>query len=46
LVEAANDAGGKDNITVVLVFNDKPPLKQPGNKPVSLQKMNLPYKVT
>ncbi len=34
LIEAANDAGGKDNITVVLVHNNKPPLKQRATKPV------------
>lgn len=34
LVNAANEAGGKDNITVVLVQNDKSPLKQVVTKPV------------
>ncbi len=35
LVQAANDAGGKDNITVVLVHNNKTPLKQEATKPVA-----------
>ncbi len=34
LIQAANDAGGKDNITAVLVHNNKPPLKQQATKPV------------
>jgi serine/threonine protein phosphatase PrpC len=34
LIQAANDAGGKDNITAVLVYNNKPPLKQQATKPV------------
>lgn len=34
LIQAANDAGGKDNITAVLVHNNKPPLKQKATKPV------------
>lgn len=34
LVHAANDAGGKDNITVVLVQNNRKPLKQTATKPV------------
>lgn len=33
LINAANDAGGKDNITVVLVQNNKPPLKHTATKP-------------
>lgn len=33
LVDAANDAGGKDNITVVLVHNNKKPLKIKAAKP-------------
>src|SRR5215204_3383433 len=40
LIKAANAAGGKDNITVVLVRNDKKPLKQRATKPV-LTKKNL-----
>ncbi len=35
LIQAANDAGGKDNITVVLVHNNKTPLKQEATKPVT-----------
>jgi PPM family protein phosphatase len=38
LIEAANEAGGKDNITVVLVQNNKKPLKQPASKPVLVKK--------
>jgi serine/threonine protein phosphatase PrpC len=34
LIQAANDAGGKDNITAVLVHNNKAPLKQRATKPV------------
>ncbi len=38
LVEAANLAGGKDNITVVLIHNNKPPLQQEATKPVIVKK--------
>ena len=38
LVAAANTAGGKDNITVVLVKNTDKPLKQKATKPVSIKK--------
>ncbi len=38
LIAAANNAGGKDNITVVLVFNDKPPLKLQATKPITPEK--------
>ncbi len=38
LVNAANEAGGKDNITTVLVWNDKPPVKQHATKPIVSQK--------
>ncbi|HJW15909.1 MAG TPA: PP2C family serine/threonine-protein phosphatase [Flavisolibacter sp.] len=38
LIDAANEAGGKDNITVVLVQNNKRPLKQPAAKPVLVKK--------
>ncbi|MEO7768891.1 MAG: PP2C family serine/threonine-protein phosphatase, partial [Ferruginibacter sp.] len=41
LVNAANDAGGSDNITTVLVFNDKSPSQQTATKPlVTLKKNN------
>ncbi|WP_207496136.1 PP2C family protein-serine/threonine phosphatase [Aridibaculum aurantiacum] len=41
LISAANNAGGKDNITVVLVWNDKEPVKQEATKPaVSLRQDN------
>ena len=35
LVEAANNAGGKDNITVVLVFNNKKQQKTKATKPLT-----------
>ena len=38
LINAANNAGGKDNITVVLVMNDKKPLKQKATKPIASKK--------
>jgi serine/threonine protein phosphatase PrpC len=38
LIQAANEAGGKDNITVVLVNNNKRPLKHTATKPVSINK--------
>lgn len=38
LIQAANEAGGKDNITVVLAYNDKTPLVQTATKPVSIAK--------
>lgn len=38
LIDAANNAGGKDNITVVLVKNDKKPQKQKATKPVLIKK--------
>lgn len=43
LVKAANDAGGKDNITVVLVHNDKAPTKQTATKPSPYAKKNDSY---
>ncbi|HEX8357286.1 MAG TPA: protein phosphatase 2C domain-containing protein [Segetibacter sp.] len=33
LINAANEAGGKDNITVVMVHNNKTPLQQTATKP-------------
>jgi PPM family protein phosphatase len=38
LVDAANIAGGKDNITVVIVHNNKKPLKLKATKPVPSKK--------
>lgn len=38
LVDAANVAGGKDNITVVIVRNSKKPLKIKATKPVLVKK--------
>ncbi|MDQ6814897.1 MAG: protein phosphatase 2C domain-containing protein [Bacteroidota bacterium] len=40
LVQAANEAGGKDNITVVLVENNKSPLKQTATRPATNVKKN------
>lgn len=41
LIKAANEAGGKDNITVVLVHNNKSPLHHTVAKPlISLKKNN------
>ena len=40
LVLAANKAGGKDNITAVVVSNTKKPLKQRATKPVNTNKKN------
>ena len=40
LINAANDAGGKDNITVVLVQNNKPALKYIATKPTMTFKEN------
>jgi len=34
LINAANDAGGKDNITVVLVQNNKTPIQHTATKPI------------
>lgn len=42
LVAAANNKGGKDNITVVLVKNDKQPLKQEATKPEPAINRNEP----
>lgn len=38
LIDAANAAGGKDNITVVLVENNKQPLKQKAMRPAVVKK--------
>ena len=52
LINAANLAGGKDNITVVVIQNDKPPVQQEATKPVSIKKNEIqaivvqPEKVT
>jgi serine/threonine protein phosphatase PrpC len=40
LIDAANDAGGTDNITVVLVHNNKSPLQQIATKPAAALKKN------
>ena len=40
LINAANNAGGKDNITVVLVQNDKTPLQHTATKPIVTVKDN------
>jgi serine/threonine protein phosphatase PrpC len=40
LVQAANEAGGKDNITVVLVHNNNRPVKLTATKPVVSAKTN------
>jgi serine/threonine protein phosphatase PrpC len=42
LVDAANKAGGKDNITVVLVVNNSKPIKQVATKPVLVKKNDRP----
>ena len=42
LVKAANEAGGKDNITVVLVSNDKSRLLHEATKPVIIKKNEEP----
>jgi len=38
LVNAANVAGGKDNITVVLLENNKPPLQHEATRPLNVKK--------
>ncbi len=40
LIEAANNAGGKDNITVVLVQNNKPSQQHTATKPAVTIKLN------
>jgi len=42
LIDAANDAGGKDNITVVLVYNDSAPVKVKATKPKVVKKKDAP----
>jgi serine/threonine protein phosphatase PrpC len=42
LVKAANEAGGKDNITVVLVKNDKAQLTHEATKPIPIKKNEEP----
>jgi hypothetical protein len=44
LVDAANVAGGKDNITVVLVYNDAAPVKMRATKPKVVKKKDVPKK--
>ena len=46
LINAANVAGGKDNITVVLIQNDKSPVQQEATKPVSIKKNEIQAIVT
>jgi PPM family protein phosphatase len=41
LIAAANNAGGKDNITVVLAQNNKRPVKQEVKKPVLVKKKEI-----
>ncbi|MBS1746814.1 MAG: serine/threonine-protein phosphatase [Bacteroidetes bacterium] len=38
LIDAANQAGGKDNITVVIIKNDKQPTQHQATKPVASKK--------
>lgn len=40
LVDAANTAGGKDNITVVLVVNDKVPQQHEATRPAAITKQD------
>ena len=46
LINAANNAGGKDNITVVLVKNDKKPLKITATKPIAPKKNESNEEIT
>lgn len=41
LIIAANEAGGKDNVTAVLVHNNKKPLKQKAAKPARSKKQRV-----
>jgi len=43
LVDAANAAGGKDNITVVLIKNNKSPLQHEATKPLNIKKNDPKY---
>lgn len=45
LISLANKAGGKDNITVVLVQNTDKPLKQKATKPAVIKKNERPQSV-
>jgi serine/threonine protein phosphatase PrpC len=40
LIVAANEAGGKDNVTAVLVWNDKSPLQHEATKPIATAKVS------
>lgn len=42
LIAEANAKGGKDNITVVLVHNNKEPLKHEATKPIAIKKKTEP----
>ena len=42
LIEAANNAGGKDNITIALVHNNSKAVKQRATKPVLVKKNERP----
>lgn len=44
LIDAANKKGGKDNITVVLVYNNSKPVKQKATKPIVVKKNSRPQK--
>ncbi|MDQ6608596.1 MAG: hypothetical protein M3Y85_02120, partial [Bacteroidota bacterium] len=46
LINEANKAGGKDNITVVLVNNNKKSLKQKATKPITLKKKESLHRPT
>lgn len=41
LIAAANEKGGKDNITVALIYHDKAPVKQKATKPPALKKNEI-----
>jgi serine/threonine protein phosphatase PrpC len=46
LIDAANHAGGKDNISVVLVYNNKKAARQKATKPVLIKKNEITAKQT